>query len=79
MDLATSLCNKCDEIITELKPHKFNLKIRNGTIYSTELKGELGKLQFYFRKILLHQQTFLVISVLSNLPWLPGNLKKSPK
>jgi len=26
------------------------------------LKGELGKLQIYFRKILLHQQKFLMIS-----------------
>jgi len=28
-------------------------------------KGELGELEFYFRKITLHQQTFLVVSVLS--------------
>jgi len=38
-------------------------------------KGELGKLQIYFRKIPLHQQKYLVISVLSNLPWLQRNLK----
>jgi len=30
-------------------------------------KGELGELEFYFRKIPLHQQNFLVISVLSVL------------
>jgi len=38
-------------------------------------KGELGKLQIYFRKITQHQQKFLVVSVLSNAPWLPKNLK----
>jgi len=32
------------------------------------LKGELGELEFYFRKILLRQQKILVVSVLSNLP-----------
>jgi len=37
--------------------------------------GELGELEFYFKKISLHQQKFLVISVLSNSPWLPRNLK----
>jgi len=40
------------------------------------IKGEIGELQFYFRKIPLHQQKFLVVSVFSNLPWLPRNLKK---
>jgi len=40
-------------------------------------KGELGELEFYF--IPLHQQKFLVVSVLSNLPWLPRNLKNGPK
>jgi len=39
------------------------------------LKGELGKLQIYFRKIPLHQQKFLMVSVLSNSPWLPRDLK----
>jgi len=43
-----------------------------------KLKGELGELQLYFRKILLHQQKFLVVLVLSNSPWLPTNLKKCP-
>jgi len=43
------------------------------------LKGKLGELQFYFKKILLHQQKFLVVSVLSNSLWLPRNLKKCPK
>jgi len=42
-------------------------------------KGELGELHIYFRKIPLHQQKFLVVSVLSILPWLPRNLKKCPK
>jgi len=27
----------------------------------------------------LHQQKFLVVSVLSNSPWLPKNLKNGPK
>jgi len=39
------------------------------------LKGELEELQIYFRKIPLHQQKFLVVSVLSNSPWLLRNLK----
>jgi len=43
------------------------------------LKGELGELQIYFRKIPLHQQKSLVVSVLSNLSWLLRNLKKCPK
>jgi len=43
------------------------------------IKGELGELQIYFRKIPLHQQNFLVVSVLSNSPWLPKNFKKCPK
>jgi len=32
------------------------------------LKGKLGEFQIYFKKIPLHQQHFLVISVLSNSP-----------
>jgi len=40
-----------------------------------QLKGELGELQIYVRKILLYQQKFLVVLVLSNSPWLPRNLK----
>jgi len=43
------------------------------------LKGELGELQFYFKKLPLHQQKFLVVSVLSNSPWLPRNLNNGPK
>jgi len=43
------------------------------------LKGELGELEFYFRKITLHQQIFLMVSVLSNSLWLPRNLKNGPK
>jgi len=43
------------------------------------LKGELGELKIYFRKIPLHQQKFLVVSVLSNSPWLPRNSKNVPK
>jgi len=39
------------------------------------VKGVLGVIQIYFRKIPLFQQNFLVISVLSNSPWLPRNLK----
>jgi len=37
------------------------------------LKGELGVIQLYFRKISLHQQKFLVVSVLSYSTWLPTN------
>jgi len=39
------------------------------------IKGELGEFQIYFRKIPLYQQNFLVVSVLSNSPWLLRNLK----
>jgi len=47
------------------------------TIYITniQLKGEQGELQIYFRKISLHQQKFLVVSVFSNSLWLLENLK----
>jgi len=31
---------------------------------NNKVKGELGELEFYFRKIPLHQQKFLVVSVL---------------
>jgi len=34
-----------------------------------KIKGELREILIYFRKIPLHQQNFLVVSVLSNLPW----------
>jgi len=50
-----------------------------GDHYLIELKGELGELEFCFRKIPLHQQKFLVVSVLSNSPWLLGNLKNGSK
>jgi len=43
------------------------------------IKGELGELEFYLRKIPLHQPKVLVASVLSNSPWLPNNLKHEPK
>jgi len=43
------------------------------------LKGELEVIQIYFRKMPLHQQKFLVVLVLSTLPWLLRNLKKCPK
>jgi len=35
------------------------------------IKGEQGEFQIYFRKLSLHQQKFLVVSVLSNSPCLP--------
>jgi len=49
-------------------------------ILKEEVKGELGELEleFYFRNILLHQQKFLMVSILSNSPWLPRNLKNGP-
>jgi len=34
-------------------------------------------LEFYFRKIPLHHKKFLVVSVLSNSPWLSRNLKNA--
>jgi len=34
--------------------------------HSNSLKGELGELEFHFRKIPLHQQKFLVVPILSN-------------
>jgi len=40
-----------------------------------EIKGELRQIQIYFGKIPLHQQKVLMVSVLSNSPWLPRNLK----
>jgi len=43
------------------------------------VKGELGELQICFRKIPMYQQKFLAVSVLSNSPWFPRNLKKCPK
>jgi len=42
-------------------------------------KGKLGEIQIHFRKISLHQQKFLVVSVFSNSTWLPKYLKKCPK
>jgi len=41
-------------------------------------KRHLRELHIYFRKILLHQQKFSVVSVLSNSTWLPRNLKNVP-
>jgi len=41
------------------------------------LKRKLGEIQIYFKKIPLHQQIFLVVSVLSNSPWLPRNFSKN--
>jgi len=41
--------------------------------------SDSGELEFYFRKIPLHQQKFLVVLVLSNSLWLPRNLKHGPK
>jgi len=35
-------------------------------IMTCYLKGELGEIQIYFRNIPLHQQKFLVVSVLFN-------------
>jgi len=52
-----------------------NYQARNSPFQNHPFKGEQGELQFYFRKIPLHQQNFLVISVLSNSPWLSRNLK----
>jgi len=43
------------------------------------VKRELGELEFYFRKIPLHQQKSLVVSGLSNSPWLLRNLKNGSK
>jgi len=55
---------------------KFEIYVYNS---NSRLKGELGELKFYFIKVPLHQQKFLVVSVLSDSPWLPKNLKNVPK
>jgi len=47
------------------------LEVNDHSSVAERIKGELGELDFYFRKIPLHQQKFLVVSVLSNSPWLP--------
>jgi len=49
------------------------------TLKKERLKGELGELELYCRKIPLHQQKFLVVSVFSNSPWVLRNLKNGPK
>jgi len=43
------------------------------------IKGKLGEMKLNFRKILLYQQTILVVSVLSNSSWLPRDLKNGLK
>jgi len=43
----------------------------NYNVAEFTIKGELGEIQIYFRMIPMYQQKFLVVSVLSNLPWLP--------
>jgi len=49
---------------------------RNTTLPAVHcLKGELGEIQVYFRKIPLYQQKFLMVSVLSSSPWLLRYLK----
>jgi len=53
--------------------------IRGACLFMILVKGKLGELEFYFRKIPLHQQKFLVVSIFSNSPWLPRNLKNGPK
>jgi len=40
-----------------------------GPKMENSIKGELGVIQIYFRKIPLHQQNLLVVSVPSNLPF----------
>jgi len=55
---------------------QFRIKINSGI---PKFKGELGELEFFFRKIHLHQQKFLVVSVFSNSPWLTRNFKNGPK
>jgi len=69
---------KCDHIrITRPPPwlQVWTAPNHNPNHHFVCLKGELGELQIYFRKIPLHQRKFLVVSVLSNSPWLPRNLK----
>jgi len=59
---------------------RLDLKLNGVRTYDIAyFKGELKELEFYFRKIPLHQRKFLVDSVLSNSPWLPRNLKNGPK
>jgi len=52
-----------------------HVKILCSIILCYSVKGELGEFQIYFRKIPLHQQKFLVVLVLYNLPWLLRNMK----
>jgi len=63
------------EIVRLLVWHKHNMEFLN----NDTIKGELGELQFYFRKIPLHQQIIFVVSVLSNSPWFLRNLKNRSK
>jgi len=47
--------------------------------FKNYVKVRTRRMQFYLRKISLHQQKILIVSVLSNSPWLPKTLKKCPK
>jgi len=57
---------KSTDLLEKSRPSKkatFGLSCKQA---NTVLKVELGEFQIYFRKIPLHQQNFLVVSVLSN-------------
>jgi len=49
------------------------------TFHVALFKGELGELEFYFRRIPLHPQKFLLVSVLSNSPWFAEKFEKLTK
>jgi len=63
----------------KIKWSKIRVQYPFKCVDALHIKGVLGELEFYFRKIRLHQQKFLVVSVFSNSPWLARNLKNGPK
>jgi len=72
-----------EQIDADLEPHMilktWKLIGSRLLLITIGFKGELGEFEFYFRKIPLHQQKILVVSVLSNSTWLPRNLINGEK
>jgi len=71
--------NKCFLLNPENNLAQIRLVVFEKNANNAHFKGELGELEFYFRNIPLHQQKFLVVSFLSNSPWLPRNLRNRLK
>jgi len=70
--------NKCLQFKLALFLYFIGILFSIYSLFSTQLrlffgviKAKQGVIQFYFRKISLHQQKFLVVSVLFNSLWLP--------